>query len=1490
MTYNSAFSQTGEYHLPPGTDVQVGDLVVGPGVATGTLVTSKIVVSANGGAWNGYSTASTYIVIELSAPIFTGAVGVYNYNYNPITSNVTGLDYLGWKTHMTFMRQDNDQVFDPIVYLPGTTLSFREDAKGWVSFKSFTPENAISCANEYYTINLGRIWKHHSEQVERNSFYNIYKESTVNVVFNDVPGDVKSFRTLNYEGSQARILSGSDLDEVPDYLNNDEYYNLVAEKGWFVDSWNGAPAAETNLEKGGVSEFIEKEGKWFGYFTGVDPSIMTDPSSPTAGMVVGGFNSADFSVQGIGLLASKSNVASYGCTDASSFNYDPTATIDDNTCVAIVFGCTNSGAYNYDPSANTDSGSCIIPGCTDSTAFNYDATANTDDGNCIAVVSGCIDNTQYNYDPLANTDDFSCVQFVYGCTNPNAFNYDPTANTEIVTQTTLSSCIAVSGGCIDQGAINYNATANTDDGSCTYDVLGCTDPTATNYGATVTIDDGSCIYTAVGGCVDPLSIDYNPLATFDDGSCTYDVMGCTNPLATNYDPLADTDDGSCTVSGCTDLLADNYDATATSDDGSCTYDIPGCTDPVADNYNATATSDNGSCTYPAVALGCTDPSQFNYDALANTDDGTCIPFTYGCTDSTASNYNSTVNSDDGSCIWLGCTDPLACNYDSIVTIDNGSCAYCGDSNADNTDSNYVSCTDGCLYCSPVWENITTSVLFTNVTHDGFTVGWTPQASYPNDATTVSYTVTAIAPGQAPIVLNTVLEYISFTNMLSDVVYTVGVVKNCLTTESPTVVSDVTTLPPLPVLGCTDGDGTAGGYNWAACNYDPLATIDDGSCFYDACVGCMDDDYMEYCNVCWDAANLAAVTSGGGAYTADDGSCTTFIVNGCTDPTQFNYDPLANVDDGSCVPVVTGCMLSVENNSGTPTSNLANYATNYNNTANTPGTCNFFTAPEPNLYIVSNNVTGSDDLSIRINTFQTPYTHPENTYNIALTDYGLDIDLGGDVSINSLTTNSSYTSSWQSYPGNTTTDPSGYKLSIPTAGLFNPGDTSIVLNVAVSAFAGGTALPHFTPFTSLDKTFSIGCTDLNADNGSSNYDITDNTQCEYLGCTNNATNVSTGNPLATNYDFNATVDDGSCIFNELEWDLDISTYDSSGVLLGNSSYVGTDPTNYSGIKLRYKTGDTNVSAITAPIGHKFYIFNHDISYPDITGNQASVATRTTYPTGMPNASTTISGQELYTVPSHLEDAEANALYHDAQSTIPNMVDGIIKVNQDFSGATLGILAQALEVSGSVDWTDPSGVVRSYSYPNILPHFIVNTMTMGCRDANNSYANWDSTLDLHQQGSCVFNTASGCLDAQAWNYDSSLNTDCAGVFEGNDTSCCYNSCPGVGTLSIPITPSTPTSTVSLQADFSGVSAISYKASFLTTSASGTVLVPLTYVSAPSQDIINNVWNVAVPQPTGGLQPSHRVYVYVESRCYNASADNYVFSPASNTVEVVLTGNAY
>jgi hypothetical protein len=86
-----------------------------------------------------------------------------------------------------------------------------------------------------------------------------------------------------------------------------------------------------------------------------------------------------------------------------------------------------------------------------------------------------------------------------------------------------------------------------------------------------------------------------------------------------------------------------------------------------------------------------------------------------------------------------------------------------------------------------------------------------------------------------------------------------------------------------VYGCMDT---------TAYNYDNTANTSDGSCYYSP--GCTDPQYLEY------------YTQG---YTADynNGDCQTEAIWGCTDSTAFNYDSLANLDNGGCTPIILGCM-------------------------------------------------------------------------------------------------------------------------------------------------------------------------------------------------------------------------------------------------------------------------------------------------------------------------------------------------------------------------------------------------------------------------------------------------------------------------------------------------------------------------------------------------------------------------------------------------------
>ena len=156
------------------------------------------------------------------------------------------------------------------------TVTFKENSKGWVSFKSFFPENAISCANEYYTFKDGNLWRHHEQSQDRNTFYHVlgsttsFTPSSVNVILNDSPNSIKTFHTLNYEGSQSKIIAFTNYNTFVPGTNvvsgnvfNNEYYNLQDKKGWYVEN------VITDQDQGSLSEFIEKEGKWFNYIKGV---------------------------------------------------------------------------------------------------------------------------------------------------------------------------------------------------------------------------------------------------------------------------------------------------------------------------------------------------------------------------------------------------------------------------------------------------------------------------------------------------------------------------------------------------------------------------------------------------------------------------------------------------------------------------------------------------------------------------------------------------------------------------------------------------------------------------------------------------------------------------------------------------------------------------------------------------------------------------------------------------------------------------------------------------------------------------------------------------------------------------------------------------------------------------------------------------------------------------------------------------------------------
>ena len=98
------------------------------------------------------------------------------------------------------------------VTLNEKTVSFTEKVNGWVSRKSFLPENGLCYSNSYYTFKLGEIWMH-GESLTRNNFYGDQYSSTITTIFNNEPSSVKSFKTIGYEGTSGWIASKITTDK-----------------------------------------------------------------------------------------------------------------------------------------------------------------------------------------------------------------------------------------------------------------------------------------------------------------------------------------------------------------------------------------------------------------------------------------------------------------------------------------------------------------------------------------------------------------------------------------------------------------------------------------------------------------------------------------------------------------------------------------------------------------------------------------------------------------------------------------------------------------------------------------------------------------------------------------------------------------------------------------------------------------------------------------------------------------------------------------------------------------------------------------------------------------------------------------------------------------------------------------------------------------------------------------------------------------------------
>jgi len=212
-----------------------------------------------------------------------------------------------------------------------TTVSFNEAAKSWVSFKSFKHNCGVSVTGKYITAPTGAhaltnaIWKHNSKQTARNSFYGENFPSSIDILFNDQSDSIKSFKSLNYEGSDSYIVED---------LNDNNYYNIKSRPGWKVQD------ISTDLQSGKISEFIKKESKYFNYITSGEVNASN-------------IDTSNLDIQGIGYALQ------IGETTASSTTFETSVNTGGD-------GTINSGGTNID---------------TDPTDADTEITIEDEDGN-----------------------------------------------------------------------------------------------------------------------------------------------------------------------------------------------------------------------------------------------------------------------------------------------------------------------------------------------------------------------------------------------------------------------------------------------------------------------------------------------------------------------------------------------------------------------------------------------------------------------------------------------------------------------------------------------------------------------------------------------------------------------------------------------------------------------------------------------------------------------------------------------------------------------------------------------------------------------------------------------------------------------------------------------------------------------------------------------------------------------------------------------------
>ena len=604
----------------------------------------------------------------------------------------------------------------------------------------------------------------------------------------------------------------------------------------------------------------------------------------------------------------------FGCMDSLALNFNSEATSDDNSCMYPVEGCMDTLALNYNENAVVDNGSCTYPiDCSDATAYNvmmYDSYGDGWNGNVFSVSSNgqeVFSSTIEGFESEGSAD--FCLNDGCYLITVDGGSYPTEVSWSLISE---EGELLLSGSAPAEESLAVNF-----DGECG-PIYGCMDSLALNFNSEATSDDNSCMYP-LEGCTDTLALNYDEYAVVDNGSCNYsiDCAGLT-PVVIEVGGGSWADEVSWSLNDFTGVTGSTQ---VCLEDGCQLFNLY---DSFGDGWNGntvtilsgndvllTGTLETGSESVLSFALnfegecgpvyGCMDSLALNYDPTATSNDNSCTYPVSGCMDSLASNYNPDAVEEDGSCVY-----PIDCDGLTAVVIEVGGGFYDSEISWElNGLEGVTGSTEYCLDAGCYSFNML----------DSYGDGW-------NGATA------SITTATGELLFSGTLEVGSSETVLfsfnSDCGY---------------------------VSGCTDAN---------ALNYNPEATIEDGSCTYDSSCDAymvmmqMDDSFGDGWNgaayeissdgaliasgtllegslgvddLCLDAACytisvaegtyptevswtltlmyddimeiIASGTTGDVDFGLNSEDCTDEQVYGCTDMDAINYNQLAVADDGSC---------------------------------------------------------------------------------------------------------------------------------------------------------------------------------------------------------------------------------------------------------------------------------------------------------------------------------------------------------------------------------------------------------------------------------------------------------------------------------------------------------------------------------------------------------------------------------------------------------------